>query len=67
MKTDGIVRRIRGEARERALGVKRELTRPWREGRSGAPAEIGRWLGLGLAVGSVIVGVAAGVRATRRD
>lgn len=67
MKTDGIVRRIRGEARERALGVKRELTRPWREGRPGAPAEIGRWLGLGLAVGAVIVGVAAGVRATRRD
>lgn len=67
MKSGGIVGSIRGEARDRTLGVKRELTRPWREGRSGAPAEIGRWLGLGLALGSVIVGVAAGLNATRRD
>lgn len=67
MKTDALLGRIRGEAGERAREAKRELTRPWREGRSGAPAEIGRWLGLGLALGAVIVGVTAGVRASRGD
>lgn len=66
MKASEIVRRIRGEARDRGSRAKRELTRPWREGRSGPPAEIGRWLGLGLAVGAAIVGVAAGLQATRR-
>lgn len=63
MKAGAFVRRLEDEARDRALGVKRELTRPWREGRSGAPAEIGRWLGLGLALGAIVVGVAAGLRA----
>lgn len=67
MKAGALVGRIRGEAGERAREAKRELTRPWREGRPGAPAEIGRWLGLGLALGAVIVGVTAGVRASRGD
>lgn len=67
MKKGRLVRRIRGEARGRALSVKRELTRPWREGRPGAPAEIGRWLGLGAALAAVIVGVAAGMRAVERE
>jgi hypothetical protein len=67
MRADALVGRIRGEAGKRGREVKRELTRPWREGRSGAPAEIGRWLGLGLALGALIVGVAAGLRAARGE
>ncbi len=67
MKAGALVGRIRAEAGERVREVEREITRPWREGRPGAPAEIGRWLGLGLALGAVIVGVAAGVRAGRGE
>ena len=67
MKAGRLIRRIRGEARERAVGVKRELTRPWREGREGAAAEIGRWLGLGAALGAFIAGVSAGLHATKGD
>lgn len=67
MKKGAFVRKVRGETRDRALGVKRELTRHWREGRSGAPAEIGRWLGLGMALGALIVGAAAALHARRRD
>lgn len=49
----------------RSLG--RELTGPWREGRSGPAAEAGRWLGVGLAAAAFLFGVAAAVQATRRD
>lgn len=44
---------------------KRELTRPWREGRSGTAAEIGRWIGVGLAVGAFVGGVLAAIRVER--
>lgn len=44
---------------------RRELTRPWREGPDGRPAEIGRWIGVGLAVGTLIIGVAAALRTER--
>ena len=42
-----------------------EITRPWREGRRGRPARIGRWIGLGLAVGAVAAGVIAALRVER--
>ncbi|WP_419162335.1 hypothetical protein [Candidatus Palauibacter sp.] len=42
-----------------------EVTRPWRTGRSGPWAEAGRWIGTGLAVGAVVVGVTAALRAER--
>jgi len=48
----------------RSLG--RELTGPWRRGRSGPAAEAGRLLGAGLAAAAFLVGVAAAVQATRR-
>lgn len=67
MTSGRLVGRLRGEARDRIAGVRRELARPWREGRSGAAAEIGRWMGLGAALGAVVVGVAAGLRIARRD
>lgn len=54
-------------ARDRVEEVGRELTRPWRRGREGPAAEAGRWIGLGLAVGAFVAGVAAGVLAGRRD
>ena len=44
---------------------RRELTRPWREGRNGRPAEIGRWIGVGLAVSTLVVGLAAALRTER--
>ena len=35
----------------------REMARPWREGREGAAASTGRWIGLGLALGVIVAGV----------
>lgn len=42
-----------------------EVTRPWKEGRRGRPAEIGRWLGLGLAIGATAAGIIAALRSER--
>ena len=42
-----------------------ELERPWREGGQQPAARIGRWLGLGLAVGALVAGVAAAMRVER--
>ncbi len=44
---------------------RREITRPWRTGRPGHWAEVGRWIGTGLAVGAAVWGVIAAVRAER--
>ncbi len=43
----------------------RELIRPWREGSKGGAAELGRWIGIGLAVGTVVAGIAAALRTER--
>ena len=42
-----------------------ELTAPWRTGREGRAASIGRWIGLGLAVAAAAAGLAAALRAER--
>lgn len=42
-----------------------ELERPWRDGRKEPAARIGRWIGLGLAVGAIIAGVVAAARVER--
>jgi len=42
-----------------------ELERPWRDGRSEPAARTGRWIGLGLAVGAALVGLAAAIRVER--
>ncbi len=49
----------RGYARYRWRSLKREALRPWREGRSGAAAGLGRWIGFSLAVGAKALGVGA--------
>lgn len=67
MSSGDLVRLVRGELGERAREARRDLTRPWREGRTGPAAEVGRWLGLGLALGATALGVVAAVRAGRRS
>ncbi len=63
----GAVRRIAAEeGRRRLRAVRRELGRPWREGREGPAAETGRWIGLGLAVGAFVGGLAAAIYLERR-
>ncbi len=56
-------------AREIASGEveywRSEITRPWRTGRRGRWAEVGRWIGTGLAVGAAAWGVIAAVQAER--
>ncbi|UCG76481.1 MAG: hypothetical protein JSV95_04060 [Gemmatimonadota bacterium] len=52
----------RAYARHRLRSLRRELTRPWREGGDSAAAAAGRWVGFSLAVGAKAIGVAAAVR-----
>ncbi len=42
-----------------------ELGRPWRTGLPGRAASVGRWLGLGLAIGALAVGVGAALRSRK--
>ena len=42
-----------------------ELARPWREGGTRPAARAGRWIGVGLAVGALVAGVAAALRVER--
>ena len=42
-----------------------EIARPWREGGTRSAARVGRWIGLGLAVGALVAGVAAALRVER--
>lgn len=66
-------RRLAGPAAEVAREIvsdevdywRREVTRPWRRGRTGRWAEVGRWIGTGLAVGAAVWGVIAAVQAER--
>lgn len=64
--TDRIARVVGEIAREEAAELRDELLRPWRRGRSGTPARVGRWVGLGLALGAVVAGVTAAVWAHRQ-
>lgn len=61
-----LLRLVAAAGRHRVRGFRRELSRPWREGRSGRAAETGRWVGVGLAVGAFVAGVAAAIRVERR-
>ena len=44
-----------------------ELERPWREGSEEPAARLGRWVGVGLAVGALVAGIAAAVRVERAE
>lgn len=59
----GAFRMARRSARRRMRGWRRAATRPWRTGEEGAAAEVGRWIGAGLAVGSVLAGLGAALYA----
>lgn len=59
----GAVRLARRSTRRRLRGWRRAATLPWRTGRDGAAAEVGRWIGAGLAVGSVLAGLGAALYA----
>jgi hypothetical protein len=54
---EGLARLAAWAVRNRALALRDEVTRPWHRGPQTPEAEFGRWVGLGLAVGSLVVGV----------
>jgi hypothetical protein len=58
---------IRDAADREVRRLRREIAAPWREGREGVAAETGRWIGVTLAAGAFLFGVAAAWVATRRD
>ncbi|MFQ5679751.1 MAG: hypothetical protein ACE5HP_09885 [Gemmatimonadota bacterium] len=45
-----LARLLRSEAHRELRAWRREVERPWREGRRGAVAETGRWVGFALAI-----------------
>ena len=64
---EGLVRLTSWAVRNRAEALKDELARPWRKGRLTPEAEVGRWVGLGLAVGVLLFGLGLAVISTLAD
>ena len=64
-RADSLLRLAGDIARDRWVSLRREATSPWREGRSGTTAEIGRGIGLGLLIAALALGVGAALVATR--
>jgi hypothetical protein len=58
---EGLARLATWAVRNRARALRDEVARPWRRGRSRPEAEIGRWVGFGLAISSLVVGVGLAV------
>jgi len=58
---EGLARLAAWAVRNRARALKDEIARPWRRGRSRPEAEVGRWIGFGLALSSLVVGVGLAV------
>lgn len=65
-KTDeeGLARLTAWAVRNRTRALRDEIARPWRRGRGTPEAEVGRWVGLGLAVGALALGVGLAIIAT---
>ena len=63
----GLVRLTSWAVRNRAEALKDEFARPWRRGRLTPEAEVGRWVGLGLAVGALVFGLGLAVISTFAD
>lgn len=61
---EGLARLATWAVRNRALALRDEIARPWRRGSNLPEAEVGRWLGFGLAVGALAVGVGLALIAT---
>lgn len=53
--------------RDRARALREEITRPWHRGRHTPEAEVGRWVGLGLALGSALLGAGLAVYSSLRS
>jgi hypothetical protein len=53
--------------RSRVRALRDELTRPWQRGRRTPEAEAGRWFGLGLAVGTAVVGAGLALYVVLRE
>lgn len=61
---EGLARLAAWAVRNRALALRDEITRPWRRGRGLPEEEIGRWVGLGLALGALLAGAGLALIAT---
>ncbi len=53
--------------RDRARALRDEVARPWTQGRRTPEAEAGRWVGLGLALGGVLLGIGLAVYSELRS
>jgi hypothetical protein len=61
---EGFARMTAWALRNRAQALRDEIASPWRLGGSAPEAAVGRWLGLGLAVGALVAGVSLALIAT---
>ena len=51
--------------KDRWVLLRREATAPWRDGPTGAAAEVGRGIGLGLLIAALALGIGGAILATR--
>ncbi|MFQ5746958.1 MAG: hypothetical protein ACE5HF_07020 [Gemmatimonadota bacterium] len=58
-----VVRLARDLARDQVVALRDQVTRPWRRGRKGLAAEIGRWVGASLSGGAALLGFGLAIRA----
>ncbi len=63
----GIARIADWFVRDRTRALRDEITRPWHRGRRTPEAEAGRWVGLGLALGSALLGAGLAVYSSLRS
>ena len=61
---EGLARLAAWAVRNRTRALRKEITRPWRRGRRTPEAEVGRWVGLGLAVGALVLGAGLAIVST---
>ena len=64
---EGLAKLATWAVRNRALALRDEIARPWHRGRQIPEAEVGRWIGLGLALGTIVVGVGLAIITTIAD
>jgi hypothetical protein len=63
----GLARLASWAIRDRARAFRDELAGPWQRDESAPEERVGRWVGLGLAVGALVFGLGLAVISTLSD
>jgi len=61
---EGLARLAVWAVKNRSRALRDEITRPWHRGLDLPEAEVGRWVGLGLALGALVAGAGLAIIAS---